>query len=176
MLDLEIRDARDARYASHVPVVNAWLAGHKWDIIEFGCGRFSTPLLIQYARSLICYEKNSAWRQEVSEAVPDVDIRPVPPESDDFKFEFARVITPEHVVFVDGSPGQWRVDAIRCAQQKLAQLIIAHDWSDKQVGYGYHLLGDNNKYTKYVYKCETTKLRTAVFRYTPIPENHLLQK
>ena len=171
-LDLEIRDQRDARYASHVPVLRAWLAGRRWKIVEHGCGLFSTPLLAQYADSLVCFERHRQWREQVAEAVPSADMRPVPEFLDEFRDNFAAEITPEHVVFIDGSPGAWRIDAIQVAQQQSAQLIIAHDWSDTQVSYGYHLLKDHPRYTKHAYRCESTKLRTAVFRYTPYVENH----
>lgn len=161
MLDARINDARDARYASHVNVLKAWLAGGKWKIVEFGCGRFSTPVLIQYADSLHCYEKSNAWRRDVALLVPGAVYHPVPETLPEFETVFAAAIDGDTVVFVDGSPGAWRINAIRQAQARNAKLIIAHDWSTSQVGYGYHLLAADPRYTIHSYKCQESKIRTA---------------
>lgn len=163
MLDSVVRDERDARYASHVPVLRAWLAGGRWRIVEFGCGRFSTPVLAEYAESLECWEKSPSWIRDVAELVPDATYRAVPATLPEFEAAFSAAIDRQTVVFVDGAPVSWRVSAIQQAQRKAAPVIFAHDWSTTQKSYGYDRLKAREDYRIHAYKCGRSKVKTAVF-------------
>lgn len=179
MIDNIIRDARDQRYASHLPVLSAWLSGSLWLIVEFGCGRFSTPELARHAAMLICFEKSQSWINQIRPLVPSADLRLVPQSLAAFETVWRAHITDDHVAFVDGSPSQWRVHAIRWAAECRPVLIFAHDWNVNQCGYGYHELKNQLQgYELTAYKCQLSSVRTAVFRRldypltVPKPEHH----
>lgn len=156
-----ICNERDARYASHVNVLRAYLAGRRWRIVEFGCGRFSTPVLAEFADSLECWEKSPAWIRDVAELVPDATYHRVPATLTEFEASFRAAIDRDSVVFVDGSPNSWRVSAIRQAQASSAQLIFAHDWSATQKSYGYDRLAAREDYRLHAYRCELSNIKTA---------------
>jgi len=134
-LDTNPRDERDARYASHVPVITHYLAGRRWPVLEFGCGRFSTPLLARYGP---------------------------PPDPQGFRELLRARLTPHHAVFSDGSPNSWRAIAVREAMARGCRLIFAHDWT-KGSTYGYDCVLPHPAYKQLVYRCEKSKIRTAVW-------------
>jgi hypothetical protein len=161
---------RDARYASHIPVLEAWLAGAACQVVEFGCGRFSTPELAKHATRLQCWEKSPQWLAEISALVPSAEIRLVEQPLSVFLSAFEPAIEKATAVFVDGAPASWRVEAMRAAARRKAWLVIAHDWGDFRT-YGYdQLRGQLPGYAKAVYKCELTGVKTAVFRRGPTIE------
>jgi hypothetical protein len=120
--------------------------------------------LLQHAARLVCFEKSPTWIAGVRQLVPTADIRPLPQDVAEAISLVSNEITSASAVFVDGSPGQWRVQVILAAASREAKLILAHDWSLTQSGYGYHTLGGRLEgYRKYAYQCIKSKVRTVAF-------------
>ena len=159
----EIDDQRNARYGSHLPVLEAWLTGAACPVVEFGCGRFSTPELAKHATRLQCLEKSKSWMNEIALLVPSAEIQIVVDPLEAFLASFEQAICESSAVFVDGAPASWRAPAMLAAARRKAWIVIAHDWGDYR-SYGYDQLhGELPGYAKATYKCEISGVKTAVF-------------
>lgn len=176
----EPRDDRERRYASHLPVVRTFLAAHPRPILEFGCGRFSTPVLAELAAGgFTSWEYSAAWRNTVAAALPGRDIRLTPRNSAEFCRKFAELVTLDHALFIDGGPNSWRTDAIIAALPKMPAVIFAHDWPG--ASYGYPEIQIPGGYRVLVY-CGFQHTRTGVILrrgwwqgQPPLAEGHVLE-
>jgi hypothetical protein len=176
----EPRDDRERRYASHIPVVRAFLASRPRPILEFGCGRFSTPVLAELAvGGFVSWEYSAQWRDTVADALPGCDIRLTPRNVADFCRQFAELVTLEHALFIDGGPNHWRTDVIIASLPKLPAVIFAHDWPG--ASYGYHEIKIPPAYHVLVY-CGFQHIQTGVILRRgwwqgppPLAEGHVLE-
>lgn len=115
----------DLGVGSHVPILAAAVARTTGPVIECGTGWWSTPLLhlLCKGRRLLSCETDKEWLQKFSHLGSDQhEIRHVThwknvSEIDSHSWS---------VAFVDGSPGEERIDIIRRLRER-TNFIVAHD-------------------------------------------------
>lgn len=111
-----------ANWDNYKPLLWMALQVTNKDILELGCGNFSTPLLQKFAhetgRVLRSYDFNEEWAGKFPGAIH------VPDWTD---FDFSKLIS---VALVDESPGEHRKISIRKLKDN-CEIIVVHDSEPK---------------------------------------------
>ena len=123
-------------FSTHIPVLVGMSLISKWsNILEFGSGLLSTPLLsnnriFKDATQVISYENNNAWFRQVREAVlinPTVSLRYV-------QGDMSAAINPDEVaksdlIFIDDSSAcSQRVQTIHQVVRHKPNCVLIHDF------------------------------------------------
>lgn len=110
--------------ATHLPVWNALFEKYHFkDVLEFGCGDFSTGFFVDHGCNVTAIEmQNQSWYDKIKEKFPSVDLRlalgPMEWEKQKLKNRY-------DVIFVDGH-GDSRPECLMWAKDR-TDLIVAHD-------------------------------------------------
>jgi hypothetical protein len=127
------KDLSVDRTATHIPLLAAAVARTRGDVLEFGCGDYSTPMLHNMlagtGRKLVSLETNKEWLERYA------DLRG-PGHVLAHVTDWRDAILPGKfsVAFVDCQPGEARALLVKALADS-AEFIIAHDTEDD--GYGY---------------------------------------
>lgn len=119
-------------FNTHRPFLKYYLKHTTGDIIEFGTGYGSTPIIRELIkgtnRKLLSFENNSEWYKEISERYP---------ENENHKYFFSTNWEKDiplltsfskniSICFVDSAPWESRVLAMNCFKD-ISQYIMVHD-------------------------------------------------
>lgn len=148
-------------WGSHIPVLQAIMEIIKpKNVIECGCGRYSTPIISHHADSIVTIEHDPVWGKEVKKDFEGVDkhgwiVYPFAGVSNSTRRpdvgetalanidHFYETLRPSHIDFLF-------VDTFTCARvpamlhlSEYADLILLHDLEGgSPEHYNYELLGD----------------------------------
>lgn len=155
-------------YASHLPIlsiVQSYLAAK--DVIEFGCGTYSTPYLLSTCSSLITIELDDVWLKKVEGILEEK-----------LKSRWKGYVVKDEVqathdvnyvrecdmIFVDGGdPHQRHLIVQECMDRNLAPAIVMHD-TERSL-FAYHTMTLPGGW--YYVRCEADMPWTSVV--TPDP-------
>ena len=138
------------KYSTHIPVLEkACEVFHPKDIIEHGCGYYSTPLFRKYGY-VKSIEHDNEWKEKINERY-EVNIE----RGTDFSGCYLSAFD---LAFVDGLR-EGRLRSIQQAQECGVKVIIYHD-AEKEGIYGYDKI-KLGEYKRVIFKHECGKC-TAV--------------
>jgi len=154
-------------WGTHVPVLAAAIANTKGDILELGCGDYSTPLVhaLRGDRFTLSAEHDAEWLKRYAN-LHEPGKHHVVPVVDWDKFLGSRRVSecPWGLVVVDHAPGDRRAGDLR-RLTNLAEVVVAHDtdascygWGDVWSGFGW------------VYTYTRWETWTTVAGHGPLPE------
>lgn len=112
--------------STHLPILNRLLAEKKVkDVLEFGCGLFSTKLFIEKGCNVTSIEmQHEEWATKVKENLPKVDLILALGPMEWVK-HVAQLKDRYDLIFVDGH-GDSRPECMMWAKAR-TDLIVAHD-------------------------------------------------
>lgn len=160
------RTIASAAYGTHLAPLIAAVLATNGDIVEFGMGDFSTPVLheiIRYqnrigihCRNLISYEENEDWIKNFEDLRCDFHTLQLVEN-----WNMVEIDLPS-VIFIDHAPASRRIIDIEKYADS-AEIIVVHD-TDKKTYYNYDKVFPKFRYqTTYMrYKKSTTLLSNII--------------
>jgi predicted O-methyltransferase YrrM len=133
--------------ATHLPILESLFAKYDIkDVLEFGCGLFSTPFFNERARTTSIEMQHKIWFEKVREALPKADLRlALGPET--WRELIPKFKVRYDLIFVDGH-GDSRPECMEWAKNR-TDLIVAHDTEHPYYGWD---RADMSGFTKYEHK------------------------
>ena len=119
--------------ATHLPVFKFLFAKYPYikDVLEFGCGLYSTPMFIENGCNVTSIEmQHESWYERVQEFCPKADVRlslgPMTWQTQPLKSRY-------DLIFVDGH-GDSRPECMMWAKDH-TNIIVAHDTEHPYYGW-----------------------------------------
>lgn len=133
----------DPKFGTHKRFLKHYIMKTSGDIIEFGCGHSSTPLIRELIkgtdRKLYTYESDLVWLKQMEQLLPPTEnhVYIHAPEWKNTLFNLSSKHSAPSVVFVDQSPWEARYKSFIEFKDK-AEYIIIHDvdWFPKNGMFG----------------------------------------
>lgn len=125
-----------AIYATHLPLLGLVLSKFSGDVLELGCGAWSTPFLCEMCkrRNFISFERDADWAKEIRERNYMTDkrhelitLKPLEDYRKDVEEKIRGIMRPS-VVFVDHSPETDRAASVQYWGMR-ADVVVIHDTS-----------------------------------------------
>ena len=157
-------------YSTHIPILAKCISIFGGNVLEFGTGMGSSPLLCTMIDGELCsFESNIEWYTKMKEGIhenscscnlwtkPNHSLHYVKPTDWDSIYDIVDWKKNWSIAFIDHAPAERRVvDIIKL--KNLVDVIIYHD--SEEPGYGWRNLDGhfNSVYVFDMFPCQTTVL------------------
>jgi len=96
--------------------------------VEFGCGLYSTPWLLNHGRNLTTFELNEKWYNSIYATIDEDSRKRWTCTIVEDEVESAKSLPPCDMVFVDGGAADKRYQVVQqCINANIAKAIVMHD-------------------------------------------------